>query len=118
MKILILTDEYLPESTRNHARMMHDLAKKFTIEGHNVTVLTPGYNNQGRRIILEIFENVQVLRFRTPQIRHRSNAVRAVREFLLFFNAVSGLKAYSRNLDYSLCVNYSPTIFLDWLQEK
>ena len=96
MKILILTDEYLPESTRNHARMMHDLAKKFTLEGHNVSVLTPGSSNQSRKIIQDIFEDVQVLRFRTPQIRHKSNAVRAFREFLLAFNALSGLKAYSK----------------------
>ena len=118
MKILILTDEYLPESTRNHARMMHDLAKKFTLEGHNVSVLTPGSSNQSRKIIQDIFEDVQVLRFRTPQIRHKSNAVRAFREFLLAFNALSGLKAYSSNFDYSLCVNYSPTIFFGLVARK
>ena len=42
---VIFLDDYLPNSTQIHARMMHDLAIAFTKLGIKVVVLTPGGPN-------------------------------------------------------------------------
>ena len=41
MRIVLLTDEYLPRSTRVHAKMMHELAVGFKKKGHDPIIITP-----------------------------------------------------------------------------
>lgn len=35
-------DDYLPNSTKVAAKMMHELAVRFKEKGHEITVVTPG----------------------------------------------------------------------------
>ena len=41
MKICIIVDDYLPNSKKVAGKMMHELATEFTLNGHEVTVITP-----------------------------------------------------------------------------
>lgn len=41
MKLALIIDDYLPNSTRVGAKMFHDLAQEFIHRGHDVTVITP-----------------------------------------------------------------------------
>lgn len=42
MRICIIVDDYLPNSTKVAAKMMHELAVKLKEKGHEITVITPG----------------------------------------------------------------------------
>ena len=42
MRILILSDDYLPKSVKAHSKMLHELAIKLKSHGHDVNILTPG----------------------------------------------------------------------------
>ena len=48
MRLLIISDDYLPSSTRVHAKMLHELALEFKAKGHDVVVLTPGTSDQAQ----------------------------------------------------------------------
>ncbi|MCR4214790.1 hypothetical protein NKU63_14510, partial [Enterobacter cloacae] len=41
MKLALIIDDYLPNSTRVGAKMFHELAQEFIRRGHDVTVITP-----------------------------------------------------------------------------
>lgn len=41
MKLALIIDDYLPNSTRVGAKMFHELAQEFIQRGHDVTVITP-----------------------------------------------------------------------------
>ena len=44
MKLLLIIDDYIPESTRVGAKMFHELALELSKNGHEVTILTPNSN--------------------------------------------------------------------------
>lgn len=46
MKLALIIDDYLPNSTRVGAKMFHELAQEFIQRGHDVTVITPGTGMQ------------------------------------------------------------------------
>ena len=48
IQIVILSDEYLPDGTRVHAKMLHELAVELKY-GHNIVVNTPGDEKQTKR---------------------------------------------------------------------
>ena len=41
MKLLLIIDDYLPDSTKVGAKMMHELALVLKNKGHEISVLTP-----------------------------------------------------------------------------
>ena len=53
-----MSDEYLPYGTRVHAKMLHELAVKLRKDGHNVFVITPGTNNQPKRLKIDILDQI------------------------------------------------------------
>lgn len=92
---------------------MHELALKFLSLKHKVVVLTPGTICQKAFLITEIYEGVEVWRFKSINFRRKSKLFRATGEILMPFFALIALlinkKAASVNFD--LVVNYSPSIF-------
>ena len=122
-KVLILSDDYLPASTRNHAKMLHELALKFVEEGHDVVVLTPGCEQQRRLLTFDEIEGVVIWRFRASDIRGGGKLWRVFHEILLplrCFVAVKMNGAASKN-KFDICINYSPSIFfapIAWLYAK
>ena len=113
LNVIFLSDEYLPNSTRIHAKMIHELAKIFSQNGHQSVILTPGNSKQEHRLELFTMDEVKIWRFRASNFRGKGKVLRALNETLLPLRALYALvtsKEYKK-VNFDLCINYSPTIF-------
>ncbi|QYA24386.1 glycosyltransferase family 4 protein [Gramella sp. MT6] len=117
MKILLLVDDYLPHSTKIGAKMMHELAVAFFKDGHQVAVATPDYRISSKYELDEIDE-IDVYRFRSPNVKDESKFKRAINETALSFNAYKNLKPVFKENQFHLIVSYSPSIFFGPLIRK
>lgn len=110
MKILLLVDDYVPDSTKIAAKMMHELALQFIEEGNQVTVLTPG-NPKKQYLELDAIKNLTVHRFYAGKIKNTSKLKRALNESFLSVRMYLGFYSKLKNNKQDLIVYYSPTIF-------
>jgi len=117
MKILLLVDDYFPNSIKVAAVMMHELAKELQQQGHDVTVCTPDVN-LSRKFIVDEYDGVPVLRFKLGAIKNVSKVKRAINETLLSYIAWRDLRIYFTENKHDLIVSYSPTIFFGGLVKK
>jgi len=103
----------LPSGTRAHAKMMHELALKFSSLKHKVVVLTPGTICQKAFLVTQIYEGIEVWRFRSIYFRRKSKLFRAAGEILMPFFALMALFICkkAKSVNFELVVNYSPSIF-------
>lgn len=111
MKIVILSDDYLPDSTRVHAKMLHELALEFTARGHKVVVVTPGCWQQNDKLTKDYVQGIEVWRFKSKPTRGVSKIKRAINESMLSVRAYVAIKKNLNQHEFDICVNYSPTIF-------
>jgi len=122
MRIAILPDAYLPDSTLIHAKMLHELAVEFIRLGHDVVVITPGKDGQHDPMCVSNLNGVEVWRFRCKPTRGVSHVRRLINETLLSWFAIRAIKSLGLNTKFDLCINYSPTIFfgplVKWLKQK
>ncbi|MBS9461260.1 glycosyltransferase family 4 protein [Flagellimonas sp. 389] len=107
MKILIIVDDYLPDSIKIAAKMMHELALQFIKEGNEVSVLTPGKKVKE----LKPINHLSIHRFRSGKIKNTSKLRRVVNESLLSFRAYLYYFFRLRNKKQDLIIYYSPSIF-------
>jgi glycosyltransferase involved in cell wall biosynthesis len=93
--------------------MMHELALKFSSLKHKAVVLTPGSIWQKSFLVTEIYEGVEVWRFRSINFRKKSKLFRAGGEILMPFFALIALfiSRKAKSVNFELVVNYSPSIF-------
>ncbi|WP_440682511.1 glycosyltransferase family 4 protein [Cysteiniphilum halobium] len=106
MKILIITDDYLPKSKKVSAKMLHELACEFHKLGHQVCCVTPNnYSDSAHEVINEI----EVFRFKTGAVKNTGKLKRLINE-LRFSNKVWKL-VNKNNLKPDAIVYYSPSIF-------
>lgn len=110
MRFLLIVDDYLPGSIKIAARMMHDLALELIRQGHEVSVCTPS-DKLAKPFSIEMLDGVEVLRFKSGQIKNVNKIKRAVNETLLSYRAWRSLKGHFRAHRYDRIVYYSPTIF-------
>ncbi|WP_428751515.1 glycosyltransferase family 4 protein [Vibrio anguillarum] len=111
VRIAIFSDEYLPESTRIHAKMLHELAVELKSLGNQVIVITPGQPDQQALLSVCFFESVEVWRFRSGILRGKGHIKRAINETLLPFKAWRAIRSKAVCEPFDICINYSPTIF-------
>ena len=111
MKIVLLADDYLPNSTRVHAKMLHELAIEFADRGHKVTVITPGCWQQSNKIIIDNIDGIEVWRFKSRPIKDIGKIKRAINESMLSIRAYLAVRKMLNEQKFDICVNYSPTIF-------
>jgi glycosyltransferase involved in cell wall biosynthesis len=117
MKILLIVDDYLPHSIKVAAKMMHELAVEFKKQGHVVNVLTPLPLQKEKLTIAEI-DGIEVLYFRSGEIKNTSKINRAINETLLSRQAWSATKSYFQKNRFDGIVYYSPTIFWGLLVKR
>lgn len=118
MRIVLLTDEYLPHSTRVHAKMMHELALCLIEKGHIAIVITPGKPNQKTRLIEDHYEGVNVWRFRSDYTKGVGKIRRAINEWMLPMKAWLAIKSKVKDEHFDICINYSPSIFFGPLASR
>ncbi|MFI3137131.1 MAG: hypothetical protein QX197_10190 [Methylococcaceae bacterium] len=110
MNVCLIIDDYLPDSIKVGAKMMHELAVEFVRLGHMVTVITPapGLNSPFERSVLD---GVTICRFRSGEIKNVSKVKRAINETLLSYRAWRACKPYLQQYPHDLIIYYSPSIF-------
>lgn len=90
MKLALIIDDYLPNSTRVGAKMFHELAQEFIQRGHDVTVITPGTGMQ-EEISFDTFRGKNMA-FKSGPLKDVSKIQRAVNETLLSYRAWKAIK--------------------------
>ena len=110
MHICLIIDDYLPDSIKVGAKMMHELAVEFVSRGNHVTVITPapGLTEQ---FAIEQLDGVTICRFRSGEIKNVPKVKRAINETLLSYHAWRAFKAYFKAHPHALIIYYSPSIF-------
>ena len=111
LQIALLSDEYLPDGTRVHSKMLHELAVELKKYGHKVIVITPGTKKQSKRLKIDNLDEIEIWRFRCPQIRGVGLVKRGITEILLSLRAWVAIYPKLDEKKFDLCINYSPTIF-------
>lgn len=108
--VLLLIDDYIPDSTKVAAKMMHELACELIERGNRVTVVTPSVAIE-KMIMKEFVDGVEIIRFRLGKIKNCGFIKRAINETILPFNASKFTMRTLSERHYDLIVNYSPSIF-------
>ncbi len=117
MKICVLVDDYMPDSRKVSAKMMHELACEFQRKGHEVTVVTPSPSLH-TSVEFSTLDGVTVCRFKSGEIKNVGKVKRAINETLLSVKAWKALKQYFRSHPHEMIVFFSPTIFFGSLVVK
>lgn len=117
MKLALIIDDYLPDSTRVGAKMFHELALELMASGHNVTVITPAAG-QAQKFTEQSIDGVTVWRFSSGPIKDVGKVTRALNETLLSFRAWSAIKQHVNERTFDGVIYYSPSIFFGGLVNK
>ncbi|MBD2824378.1 glycosyltransferase family 4 protein [Xenorhabdus szentirmaii] len=118
MRLVLICDDYLPDSTRVSAKMMHELALEFSNQGHEPIVITPNTNNNSSGLVTNIIDGIQVIRFPSGKIKDVSMITRAFNESLLSIRAWNSLKKILKSKRIDGIIYYSPSIFFGKLVDK
>ncbi|EIK8131965.1 glycosyltransferase family 4 protein [Escherichia coli] len=116
MRIALICDDYLPDSTRVSAKMMHELACELLEKGHEPIVICPC--NKIHTLEILNLDGVVVYKFPNGAIKNVSKISRAINESMLSFNAWRFIGKYIRETKIDGVVYYSPSIFFGKLANK
>ncbi|RPA38313.1 glycosyltransferase family 4 protein [Shewanella frigidimarina] len=117
MRLALLIDDYLPDSTRVGAKMFHELACELVKYGHHVVVITPGFN-QKTSLEMSVLDGVTVWKFQSGPIKDIGKVKRAINETLLSIRGWNAIKAEVTPDYFDGIVYYSPSIFFSHLVTK
>ena len=117
MKLLLIIDDYLPDSTKVGAKMMHELALELKNNSHEVLVLTPK-PLQKELLTVQKIDGISVLFFRSGKIKNVGKLKRAINELLLSYQAFKSAKKYLNENRCNGIIYYSPSIFFGSLVKK
>lgn len=117
MKLALIIDDYLPNSTRVGAKMFHELAQELIHRGHDVTVITPDANIK-KEISFDTFQEVKTWRFKSGTLKDVGRIQRAINETLLSYRAWKAIKNRIKKETFDGVIYYSPSIFWGGLVQK
>lgn len=117
MRLALLIDDYLPDSTRVASKMFHELACELVKCGHDVVVITPGIN-QKKLLEKSMLNDVVVWKFRSGQIKDTNKLRRVINETLLSPRAWSAIKTEVTPDYFDGVIFYSPSIFFSYLVKR
>lgn len=117
VKICLIIDDYLPDSIKIGAKMMHELGLEFVKRGHDVMVITPHAEVDSGYSIVEL-DGVKICYFRSGTVKNVGKVKRAINETLLSHNAWKSCKNYFKKNPHDLIIYYSPSIFWGALVNK
>lgn len=117
MKLLLIIDDYLPDSTKVGAKMMHELALELKNNSHEILVLTPK-PTQKKLLTIQEIDGISVLFFRSGEIKNVGKVKRAINESLLSFQAFRSSKKYLKENQCDGIIYFSPSIFFGSLVKK
>ena len=110
MRILLLTDQYLPQRS-SCAVQMRDLAHELLRLGHEPIVVVPS-EDLHQVFVIEKIDRIQVLRIAVNKTTNVGYFKRGINEILLPFKIINGIKKSNLSIqDLDAVIWYSPTIF-------
>lgn len=110
MKLALIIDDYLPNSTRVAAKMFHELAMYLQQQGHQITVITPN-SEQDEALLTSILDDINIWRFKCGEIKNVGKVKRAIHETLLSFQAWRAIQSRVNKNTFDGVIYYSPSIF-------
>ncbi len=113
MNIALITDDYIPHSTRIAGKMLHELSVCLNEMGHSVTVITPHFSKQ--KFIQEEIDNIKIWRFKSGIIKNVNLFIRAINESFLSYRAWNAIKKKVTTKSFDAVIYYSPSIFWGYL---
>ncbi|MTH47365.1 glycosyltransferase family 4 protein [Intestinirhabdus alba] len=117
MRLALICDDYLPNSTRVSAKMMHELACELLRQGHDPIVLCPN-GGESKKVIPLCLDGITIYRFPNGRTKDTTKLKRAFNESLLSFNAWLFLSKEIKNKEIEGVIYYSPSIFFGPLVKK
>ena len=117
MKLLLIVDDYLPHSIKVAAKMMHELAIQLQSMGHETWVLTP-VPLQNEKLTIMKLDDVNILYFRSGEIKNTGKIKRAINETMLSWQAWKSGKDFFKKNSFDGIIYYSPSIFWGGLVGK
>ena len=117
MKLLLIIDDYLPDSTKVGAKMMHELALELKNNSHEILVLTPK-PTQKKLLTIQKIDGISVLFFKSGEIKNVGKVKRAINESLLSYQAFRSSKKYLKENQCDGIIYFSPSIFFGSLVKK
>ena len=90
---MLIIDDYLPDSAKVGAKMMHELALELKNNGHEILVLTPK-PKQKKSLTIQKIDGINILFFRSGRIKNVGKLKRAINELLLSYQAFKSTKTY------------------------
>lgn len=117
LKLVLIIDDYLPDSTRVGAKMFHELALELQSRGHVITVITPSYQ-QNTSLRIEKLDGITIWRFRSGPLKDVSHILRAMNETFLSLKAWRAVQSLISASTFDGVIYYSPTIFWGGLVKK
>ena len=117
MKLLLIIDDYLPDSTKVGAKMMHELALEMKNNSHEILVLTPK-PTQKKLLTIQKIDGISVLFFKSGEIKNVGKVKRAINESLLSYQAFRSSKKYLKENQCDGIIYFSPSIFFGSLVKK
>ncbi|ECF6076613.1 glycosyltransferase family 4 protein [Salmonella enterica subsp. houtenae] len=118
MRIVLICDDYLPDSTRVSAKMMHELACELLRQGHESIVICPNNGTDVKKITHLKLDGVDIFKFPNGKVKDTFKVKRAINESLLSINAWRYLAAEIKNKKIDGVVYYSPSIFFGPLVKR
>jgi glycosyltransferase involved in cell wall biosynthesis len=118
MHYAFIIDDYLPDSTRVGAKMLHELALEFISLGHQVTVITPNIKANAAKLVVNELDGVSVWRFANGPVKDVGKIKRAINETLMSFNAWRAIASRINKSSFDGVIYYSPSIFFGTLVKK
>ncbi len=113
----IITDDYLPHSTKVSAKMLHELALALK-EENEIIVITPAGNQQQEKLRIDYIDGITVWRFKSGPIKNIGYLKRAINESLLSYRAWTAIKHELHRVKFDGLIYYSPSIFFGPLVKK
>lgn len=118
MRIAIIADDSLPNSTLVHARMLHELASELVKKGHSPVIIAPGDFKQNKRLEISVIEGIRYWKFKSGQLRGQGKLKRAIHETLLSLQAWRAIRHKVIYQPFDGIIYYSPSIFFGPLVNK
>ncbi|WP_336219195.1 glycosyltransferase family 4 protein [Citrobacter amalonaticus] len=109
MRIALICDDYLPDSTRVSAKMMHELACELLQLGHSPIVICP--TDMSKELEIIELDGITVYKFPNGTLKDVAKFRRAINESCLSFNAWRILRKRLCQEKIDGIIYYSPSIF-------
>ncbi|CDG86468.1 glycosyltransferase family 4 protein [Xenorhabdus bovienii] len=118
MHLALICDDYLPDSTRVSAKMMHELALQLLHMGHRPIIFCPNCKKGEPQLKIINIDGIEVYKFANQPIKDVPKIKRAINESLLSRNAWQSLSKIINSKKIDGIIYYSPSIFFGPLVKK